>query len=65
MITFSFSARQNALQDELYHIQGKRESAQRLIDQEDKEQLDKELSIANIKLSILTLWQYVNSRKVT
>ncbi len=29
-----------------------------------KNLLNKELSIANIRLSILTLWQYVTSRKV-
>lgn len=30
----------------------------------DEEQVNKELTIANIKLSILTMWQYVNSKKV-
>ncbi len=30
----------------------------------EKNLLNKELSIANIRLSILTLWQYVTSRKV-
>ena len=30
----------------------------------DQEQISKELSVANIRLSILTLWQYANSKKV-
>ena len=29
-----------------------------------KEEINKQLTIANIRLSILTLWQYVSSRKV-
>ncbi len=35
-----------------------------LIPLAEKDLLNKELSIANIRLSILTLWQYVNSKKV-
>eukprot|EP00095_Tigriopus_kingsejongensis_P011121 snap_masked-scaffold645_size120276-processed-gene-0.3 protein:Tk11121 transcript:snap_masked-scaffold645_size120276-processed-gene-0.3-mRNA-1 annotation:"xanthine dehydrogenase oxidase-like" len=30
----------------------------------EKSQIDKELQIANIRTSILTLWQYVNSKKI-
>ena len=30
----------------------------------DQEQINKELSVANIRLSIQTLWQYANSKKV-
>lgn len=30
----------------------------------EKSQVEKELQIANIRLSVLTLWQYVNSKKV-
>ena len=60
----NLSSKQNSLQDALYQVQAKKDSIQRLIDQKEQDQLDKELSIANIKLSILTLWQYVHKKKV-
>ena len=60
----NLSSKQNSLQDALYQVQAKKDSIQRLIDQKEQDQLDKELSIANIKLSILTLWQYEHKKKV-
>eukprot|EP00094_Tigriopus_californicus_P013135 TCALIF_12702-PA protein Name:"Protein of unknown function" AED:0.12 eAED:0.12 QI:46/0.83/0.57/1/0.66/0.57/7/0/263 len=60
----NLSSRQNALQDALYQIQAKKESKQRILDNQEKSQVEKELQVANIRLSVLTLWQYVNSKKV-
>ena len=58
------SARLNEMQEKYYSVEARRLEKQRLIDAEAKEDINKQLLIANIKLSILTLWQYVLSKKV-
>lgn len=58
------SARLNEMQEKYYSVEARRLEKQRLIDAEAKEDINKQLLIANIKLSILTLWQYVLTKKV-
>ena len=52
------------MQEKYYSVEARRLEKQRLIDAEAKEDINKQLLIANIKLSILTLWQYVLTKKV-
>ena len=58
------SARLNEMQEKCHAVEARRLERQRVIDAEAKEDINKQLLIANIKLSILTLWQYVISKKV-
>ena len=53
------------LQEKYYVYEAKTREKQRIIDAEEKEGMNKQLNIANIKISILTLWQYVFARKVS
>ena len=59
------SAKLNEMQEKYHAVEARRLEKQRIIDAEAKEEINKQLLIANIKLSILTLWQYVISKKVT
>ena len=52
------------MQEKCHAVEARRLERQRVIDAEAKEDINKQLLIANIKLSILTLWQYVISKKV-
>ena len=58
------SAKLNEMQEKYYVYEAKTREKQRIIDAEEKEGMNKQLNIANIKISILTLWQYVFARKV-
>lgn len=58
------SAKLNEMQEKYYGVEARRLEKQRIIDAEAKEDINKQLLIANIRLSILTLWQYVISKKV-
>ena len=58
------SAKLNEMQEKYYVYEAKTREKQRVIDAEEKEGMNKQLNIANIKISILTLWQYVFARKV-
>ena len=59
------SAKLNEMQEKYYAVEARKLEKQRVIDAEAKEDINKQLLIANIKLSILTLWQYVISKKVS
>ena len=58
------SAKLNEMQEKYYGFEAKKLEKQRVIDAEVKDEVNKQLTIANIRLSILTLWQYVFSRNL-